>query len=452
MKKILIVDDDVAVTNYFKVFLMQTGQFDLEVVNDSRQVAQVLEKGTFDVILLDMDMPNVSGLDILADMRQKKLHIPVVVLTGVSDVDLAVNAMKLGAFDYLIKPVEDEKLLEVLDNAMRHRVVRQTIEQLPPRLTRQDLAHEAAFESFNTKNPDMIRLLHQAEKIASSDLSIFIWGERGTGKEALARAIHQAGPRAEKSFVAVEVNSQDPDRFAAFFFGQARRWSGAEQETSGILEEADQGTLFLDNIDALSLPLQVRLKRVIQTGQFCRESSAQVRTIDVRMIVSSEHDLTSPQYEDKFSRDLLYHLMVNSIRIPPLRERLDDLDLLIEHFLTEQSEKTEKKIAGFSEDFLDSLKKYPFPNNVRELHAIIAGAIAVTETDIITPDSLPAYSTQQTTPEKAPPDETFQPRKLDEVIKEHARAALKHFNQDRTRAARNLGISIEEINRIIPIE
>ena len=452
MKKILIVDDDVAVTNYFKVFLKQTGQFDLEAVNDSREVAGVLEKGTFDVILLDMDMPNVSGLDILADMRQKQLHIPVVVLTGVSDVDLAVNAMKLGAFDYLIKPVDDEKLLEVLDNAMRHRVVRQTIEELPPRLTRQDLAHEAAFENFNTKNPGMIRLLHQAEKIASSDLSIFIWGETGTGKEALARAIHQAGPRNEKPFVAVEVDSQNPDRFAAFFFGQARRWSGAELETPGILEQADQGTLFLDNIDALSLPLQVRLKRVIQTGQYCRESSAQVRNIDVRMIVSSDHDLTGQKYEDKFSRDLLYHLMVNSIRIPPLRERLDDLDLLIEHFLRVHSEKTEKKIAGFSEDFLDCLKKYPFPNNVRELGAIIAGAIAVTETEIVTQDSLPAYIRERTIPDKAAPNETFQSQKLDEVIKEHVRATLKHFDRDRAQAAENLGISLEEINRIIPIE
>ncbi|MCK4236087.1 MAG: sigma-54-dependent Fis family transcriptional regulator, partial [Candidatus Krumholzibacteria bacterium] len=331
MKRILIIDDDTAVTNYFMVFLMQTGLFDSTIVNDSRKVADLMEKEKFDIILLDMDMPNVSGMDILRNMRGKGMDTPVVVLTGVSDVDLAVKAMKFGAFDYLIKPVDDDKLLEVLDNAMEHSVLHKTIDQLPKRLTRGDLAHEVAFERFPTQHPVMIRLFHQAEKVASSDLSIFIWGERGTGKEAIARAIHQASPRRDKPFVAVEADSQDPSRFPSFFFGQARDWDGSRKETLGLLEEANHGTLFLNNIDALTLPMQVRLKRVIQTGEYYRESSARIRYVDVRMIVSSTHDLTSPEYKDKFSRDLLYHLMVNSIQIPPLRERVDDIPLLSDH-------------------------------------------------------------------------------------------------------------------------
>ncbi|KPK78125.1 MAG: hypothetical protein AMJ79_00690 [Phycisphaerae bacterium SM23_30] len=449
MKKILIVDDDVAVTNYFNVFLTQTGRFNLAVVNDSREVAGALAREPFDIILLDMDMPNVSGIDILSDMRQKGLDIPVVVLTGVSDVDLAVNAMKLGAFDYLIKPVEDEKLLEVLESAAAHRDIHQTIERLPPQLTRQELTHPAAFDHFPTRDAGMIRLLHQAEKMASSDLSIFIWGERGTGKESLARAIHQASARAEKPFLAVEADSQDPERFCAFFFGQARRWSSSEQESTGILEEADGGTLFLDNIDALTLPVQVRLKRVIQTGEYCRESSAQVRKIDVRMIVSSTHDLTLQEYEDVFSRDLLYHLMVNSIRIPSLRERLDDLGLLAEHFLKEQCQKTGKKITGFSRDFLDCLRRYSFPDNVQELGTIIAGAVAGAESDIITESALPAYIKDQIKPEAAAAGEGFRPRRLEEVIKEHVQNTLEYFGQDRQKAAERLGVPLEEIDRII---
>lgn len=399
MKKILIIDDDLAVTNYLKVFLTQTGLFDIVVVNDSREVPGLLDREAFDIILLDMDMPNVSGIDILSDMREKGLYIPVVVLTGVGDVDLAVNAMKLGVFDYLTKPVDDEKLLEVLDNAIEHGVLHRTIDRLPRQLTRRALGHEAAFEHFHTQDPAMIRLFHQAEKIASSDLSIFIWGERGTGKEALAKAIHQASPRRDKPFVVAEADSQDSEKFPAFFFGQARIWSGSEEETPGILEEADQGTLFLSHIDTLGLAMQERLKRVIQTGEYCRESSAKVRNINVRMIVSSTNDLTSRAYEDKFSRDLLYHLMVNSIKIPSLRERVNDIPLLAEYFLQKESEALGKTTKGFSGEFLECLKDYSFPGNVEELRAIVAGAVASTQTDIITEDRLPPYIREGVKPE-----------------------------------------------------
>ncbi len=190
MKKVLIVDDDVAVTNYFMVFLVQTGLFEPTVVNDSREVEQRLAEEHFDAIMLDMDMPNVSGMDILRSIRAKGNTSPVVVITGVSDVDLAVRAMKLGAFDYLTKPIDDHTLLQVLDNAIEHRSLRRSIDELPKQLTRKDLAHEAAFTQLPTQDPGMIRLFHQAERLATSDLSVFIWGESGTGKEAVARAIH----------------------------------------------------------------------------------------------------------------------------------------------------------------------------------------------------------------------------------------------------------------------
>ncbi|MFC1781289.1 sigma 54-interacting transcriptional regulator [Planctomycetota bacterium] len=398
-KKILIIDDSVEVTNYLKVFLTQTGLFDIVVVNDSREVPGLLLQEALDIILLDMDMPNVSGIDILSDMLEKRLYIPVVVLTGVGDVDLAVNAMKLGVFDYLIKPVDDKKLLEVLNNAIEHKVLHQTIDQLPRQLSRRGLGHETAFEHFHTQDPAMIRLFHHAERIASSDQSIFIWGERGTGKENLARAIHQASPRGNKPFVVVEADSRDSDKFPSFFFGQARIWGSSKEETPGILEQADQGTLFLSHIDTLGPAMQVRLKRVIQTGQYCRESSTRVRNIDVRMIVSSAHDLTSPVYEEKFSRDLLYHLMVNSIRIPSLRERVNDIPLLAEYFLQKEGEVSGKTTTGFSTEFLECLKDYSFPGNVQELRTIVAGTVVSAQTDIITEDYLPPYIREGIKPE-----------------------------------------------------
>jgi DNA-binding NtrC family response regulator len=266
MKKVLIVDDDVAVTNYFLVFLVQTGLYEPVVANDSRVVEELLARGPFDAVLLDMDMPDVSGMDILRSMRMKGDDTPVVVVTGVSDVDLAVRAMKLGAFDYLTKPVEEQHLLEVLENAIEHRTLRRTIDGLPRKLTRQGLAHPAAFQPLPTQYHGMIRLFHEAERLAASDVSIFIWGEGGTGKESMARAIHQASPRSAAPFVAVEADGQDPERLPALFFGRAGDWRGTDDETPGLLDRAERGTIFLDNIETMTMPMQVKLKRLIQRG------------------------------------------------------------------------------------------------------------------------------------------------------------------------------------------
>jgi DNA-binding NtrC family response regulator len=457
MKKILIVDDDIAVTNYFKVFLTQTGLFDSTVVNDSREVGGFLERETFDIILLDMDMPIVSGMDILRDMRNRGDETPVVVLTGVSDVDLAVKAMKLGAFDYLIKPVDDDKLLEVLDAALEHGLLQRSLSELPSELTKKDLAYASAFEFFHTQDQGMIRLFHQAENVASSDLSIFIWGEGGTGKEALARAIHQASPRRDKPFVVLEADSQDPESFPAFFFGQARDWRGTRKETPGLIEEAHKGTLFLNHIDALTLPMQVRLKRVIQTGEYYRENSTRIRKVDVRMIVSSTKDLTKPGYAETFNRDLLYHLMVNSIRIPPLRDRRNDIPLLAELFLKEEAEKTGKEITGFSGKFIRLLQNYSFPDNVQELRTIIAGAVANAQHEVISDGSLPSYIRKKIVPAAAPEPSAareeepavFEPCRIDEVVRQHVKKTLEHFDDDRERAAEALGVSTDELDRLM---
>jgi DNA-binding NtrC family response regulator len=448
MKKILIVDDDPAVTNYLMVFLMQTGLFESSVVNDSREVSDLMGRETFDVLLLDMDMPNVSGMDILQDMRAKGVDTPVVVLTGVSDVDLAVKAMKLGAFDYLTKPADDDRLLEVLHNAMEHSVLHRTIDTLPEELSRKDLEHEDAFAHFTTQDKGMIRLFHQAEKLASSDLIIFIWGESGTGKEALARAIHKASPRHAKSFLAAEVDSQDPESFPAFLFGQDKTWSGSREEQPGLLAEANYGTLFLNHIDFLSRPMQVRLKRFLESGEYYRENSTQVRKADVRVIVASTHDLTSLEYKDKFSRDLLYHLMVNSIRMPPLRERGGDLPLLADALLKEESDRAGKRTKRFSDDFLDALKGYGFPTNVQELRAIVAGAVANTEGETVTAEALPIHVQDIIKGRMAVVEAGFSPRRLEDVVREHVLKTLAHFDHSREDAARELGVSLDELDRI----
>jgi DNA-binding NtrC family response regulator len=292
----------------------------------------------------------------------------------------------------------------------------------------------------------MIRLFHQAEKLAASDVSIFVWGESGSGKETLARAIHEASPLKDGPFVVVEADSQDPEKFPAFFFGQAKDWRGSREETPGILEQADHGTLFLNNIGDLSLPMQVKLKRLIQTGEYYRESSTSIRKADIRMIVSAKRDLTHPDYANRFSRDLLYHLMINSIRIPPLRERPGDIPLLAELFLKEESEKAGKKITGFSKDCMELLVSYQFPDNVQELITIVAGAVANADTDTITVESLPLFIRERI--EQGAGADIFKPKRLDEVVREHVRLTLAYFGQQKEAAAEVLGITPGEIDRI----
>jgi DNA-binding NtrC family response regulator len=449
MKKVLIVDDDVAVTNYFKVFLAQTEKFDTTVVNDSRKVIDLLGEESFDIILLDMDMPDVTGMDILNTMKQNGIDIPVVVLTGVNDVDLAVKSMKLGVFDYLIKPVDDDKLLEIMDDALEHGFLHKSIEDLPKTLSHKELVNRAVFDHLPTRDPEMIHLFHQVEKLAGSDLSVFIWGESGTGKEALARIIHNSSLRRDKPFIAVEANNFEPDQFPAFFFGQVRGWSESREEKQGFVEEANQGTIFLNNIEYLNYPMQRRLKRLIQAKEYYRESSARIRTADVRMVVSSTRDLTAPEYEESFSRDLLYHLMINSIRIPPLRERVDDIPLLANHFLNEEAKTAGKNISGFSDEAIKLLRNYNYPNNVQELSTIVASSVAKEETDTIQLESLPRAVRGERRVKGKATREDFQPRKLDNIIKEQVHQTLEYFEGNREKAAEKLGISLERINEII---
>jgi len=449
MKRVLICDDDQAVTNYLMVSLMQTGRFDTTVINDSREVPDLLDREEFDIILLDMDMPNISGMDILSIIRDKGITTPVIILTGVSDVDLAVKAMKLAAFDYLTKPVEDDFLLERIDAAIAHHKLTATIDTLPEELTREDLENEAAFEHLPTKNPNMIRVLHQAEKLASSELSVFIWGDLGTDKEKLARAIHKASPHRQGAFIAIDASAQNPDRFPEDFFGQAPVWGGDGEERLGFLDQAENGTLYLGDIEYLSLPVQMRLLRVLQTGEFYRESSTTVLNSNVRFIVSSANDLASPAFVESFSQELLHHLMVNSLSPPPLRERLEDLPFLCEALLAEALTKIDREITGFDDEYIEHLEQYDFPDNIQELRNIIEGSVVNAEGSLLNINSLPVYIRKKIAEAGRGPDDSFEPLPLAEVQRNHVQQMISYCENDLVKAAEKLGITPEEIDNIL---
>jgi DNA-binding NtrC family response regulator len=450
VKKILIVDDDAAVTNYLLVFLTQTERFDPAIVNDSRIVPDLLTREQFDVVLLDMDMPEVSGTDILKLMRQRGLQTPVVVLTGVGGVDLAVRSIKLGAFDYLTKPVDDDHLLEVLELALQQGALHRTLNELPAQPKREDLAHGAVWEGFITRDARMIRLLHEAEKMASGDITVLIIGEHGCGREKLARAIHEASPRRGAPFAALDAAAvRSRDELPAMLFGRARVWQGTTKERPGLLEGAAGGTLFLDSLEQLGIPLQIRLKRVIHTGEFYREHSTRVLAADVRFIVASTLDLTLPEGELGFSKDLLYHLRVNTLRIPPLRERTDDIPVLAEHLMRREAVRAGKDVRAISSEALDALRRYPFPQNDAELALIIASAVIRETSDVITSAALPGYVREPPAGAVDRISEHFEPRRLIDMERDYIARMIQHCGGDREKAAAELGISLAQLDSML---
>lgn len=448
MKKLLIVDDDVAVTNYLMVFLIQAGKYEPTIVNDPKTVPDILAKEQFDAMLLDMDMPHLSGMDIIKHINEKGIDLPVVVLTGVNDVDMAVKSLKLGVLDYLTKPVDDDYLLEVIDKAIEHGTTRDSIKELPTQLKLEDLNYKEAFDHLKSpQSSSMIRLFHQAEKMAAGDLCVFIFGERGTGKMSLAKAIHEASPRRDGPFISIDAAAHDMEKFPKEFFG-ANPEKEKELRQPGFLEEADGGTLFINNIELLPVPVQIRLNRVIQRKEFYRESSPRIHEIDVRIIVASLHDLAEEEYQESFSRDLLYHLMVNSLHLPPLRERREDIPILANDILQREAKRTGRRVNGFTKEFMELLLNYDFHGNVQELNDIVATSVINTESNLVGIDSLAHYMRDILTSGKRSLT-SFHPRKLKNVVRDHVEKTVLYSDGDRVKAAVELGISTEDINEIL---
>lgn len=445
--KVLIVDDDVAVTNYFMVFLMQSEIFEPEVVNDSRLVIDLLKKNTYDVVMLDLDMPNVTGMEILQKMVAEGIQIPVVILTGASDVDLAVRAMKHGAFDYLTKPVDDDHLLEVLGNALEMGAIKQSMQKLPTEVGADDLDHHAAFEHLPTRHSAMLRLFHQAETLAGGNLCVFIWGERGSGKKYLAEGMHRASVRSSGPFVALDCTQHAPDTFSGILFGQAEKWSGDVEDLAGGLREAAGGTLFLNNIELLSPQVQMRLNHALHTGEYYRDNSTEILQCDVRFIVASTHDLTSSKFQDSFSRDLLYHVMVNSLEVPPLRDRPEDIRLLAEHFLAEENRRNNRDIKSLSSQLLTKLTQYYFPGNLQELRRLIMDGVASCEGEELKLEDLSDYNRERIL--LGAFASAFEPRPLQDVLRMHIECTIRYCKENREEAARLLKISPEELTKLL---
>jgi len=450
MVNILLIDDNQAVLNYLKIFLLQKGKYNVTILQDSLKAYQYLADHQYDILLLDMDMPEVTGLDILKHIDKNPIDVKTIVLTGVADIDLAISAMKYGTFDYLLKPIDEERLIESMDSAVKEIEYHKIVSESPEEFLYEDLKHKDAFKDIITRDIQMWKIFHIVEKFAVTDNSILIWGESGTGKELIAKAIHEISNRKERKFIAVNAGAFANELFASEFFGYAKgAFTGAEKDKKGFIEEANGGTLFLDEIGELSLPIQVKLLRFLQDEEFYRLGSTKNLKVNVRIIAATNKNLFDEINKGSFRKDLFFRLNINSINLPPLRERNGDIHLLANHFLSQFNAKYKKKIKKTSAHVMNFLQNYSFPGNVREMINIINSAIIVEAGNELTMQTLPYYLHEN---DQIADDfkEGERLLSLQEVEKEHIKKILTHTGMNNTKAAEILGIS--RVNLIAKIK
>jgi DNA-binding NtrC family response regulator len=359
---VLVIDDELVICEGCRSALSDIGYSVDCSMTGSEGLSRILT-GKYDLVLLDMKLPDTDGIEILRTAQKENPDIYVIIITGHSTVQNAVDAMKSGAFDYIAKPFSTDELLLAVERAMgnKHLVDEN-------RFLREKVMDRFGFSTIVGKNAEIMYILNQVEKIAPADSTVLLYGESGTGKELFARAIHARSLRSDRQFIALDCSTLSPNLLESELFGHVKEaFTGAIHDKTGIFEEADNTTLFLDDIANLSLEIQAKLLRVLESREYRPVGSNRFKKTNVRIIAATNKDLKIMVYDGSFREDLFYRLNVIPVFLPPLRERRDDIPALAYHFLRLFCRKTGKKIEGFSDDALEVLVNHNWPGNVREL-------------------------------------------------------------------------------------
>ena len=441
---ILVVDDDVNLLQSIETILVSAGMPQPGLISDSRRVVEHVRKHSFRLILLDLVMPHLSGIDVLQQLKHEFPGIECVIISALDEVSSAVQAMKFGAYDYLVKPLQNEKLIITVNNALERYDLRHKLSLFERSQSFSDLKNPAAFEDMVAEDEAMALVFHQAEACAASDCNLVITGETGVGKEMIARAVHRLSLRSNGLLVAVNMGALSKSLFEDELFGHAKgAYTGADAERKGLFEQAQGGTLFLDEITELILEQQGTLLRAIEERELYRLGSPEIRNIDVRFMAATNRDIRKEIKAGRFREDLYYRLNMYQITIPPLRERKKDILPLAYHFLKIHARKNQKTIDSLTPDLSERLLAYPFPGNVRELENIIASAVITEKGSVLTLSSAPDLRSHHT-PDSEHADEMLT---MAELEKRHIYRVLEATGGNRTRAAKMLEIGLRTLRR-----
>lgn len=435
MKKVLIIDDEEKLRSLLARIIRLEG-FTVMEANSLKAGFKAIEGDEPDVVLCDVKLPDGNGVDFITEVKRKHPLVEMILLTAYGNIPDGIQAMKNGAFDYITKGNDNDKVIPLLYKAMEKAELHKKVAQLE-----KQVGKKYSFDSITGHSKAIAAAKELAQKVASTDATVLLLGETGTGKEVFAQAIHSAGKRSPQSFVAINCSAISKDLLESEIFGHKEgAFTGAMKDKKGLIEEADKGTLFLDEIGEMPLDLQSKLLRVLETSEFMKVGDTKPLRVSVRFIAATNRNLREEVNKGTFREDLFYRLNVFAIELPPLRHRTQDVVLLANYYLHFFAEKTNKKIDHFTEEALKLLQSHLWKGNIRELKNVVERAVILQEGDAVTVDSLPFEFT--IAPANGP--DVYE---LAQVAKQHIQKVLHYTNGNKAEAARLLNVGLATLYR-----
>ena len=440
---ILVVDDDNAHRTMLRTLVGGWG-YDIVEADDGSTAIEKVQERPFDLILMDVRMLKVSGLEALERIKAFNPAIPVTIMTAYSSVETAIEALKKGAYDYLTKPLDFDKLRLTIERAMEHTRLKEE-----NRLLKENLGKHFDMQNIIGRSPAMISLLETVAHVAPSEATVMITGESGTGKELIAGVIHHNSPRKDGPFVKINCAAITETLLESELFGHEKgAFTGADRRKEGRFYQANQGSIFLDEVSEMPLTMQVKLLRVLQERELTRVGGEKVIAVDVRVIAATNKDLVDLKNRGLFREDLYYRLNVVNLEIPPLTKRRDDIPLLAQHFLGIFVDKNKKKIKGFTPKAMDQLIRYDWPGNVRELMNAVERAVVLARTDYLDDHDFSILQPLLQQSALAPSDfDNIDNIPLEEVEKAAILRMLESVTGNKSEAARRLGITRKTLHK-----
>lgn len=439
---ILVVDDEPGMREFLEIMLTKEG-YGVSIASNGEEAIEKIGKESFDLAIVDIQMPGINGIEVLRNTRDKNFNTTIIMITAFASHESAIEAMKLGAYDYITKPFKIDEIKLVIKKSLDKKVLEKENTRL-----KKELVTKYGFENIIGTSNSIQQIFALINRVSELKVNVLVSGESGTGKELVARAVHYSGSRKDGPFIPVNCGAIPETLIESEFFGHAKgAFTGATRDKKGLFEEANGGTIFLDEIGDLPVHLQVKLLRVLEEKKVRPLGKTEPVNIDVRIISATNKNLEQEIMESKFREDLFYRLNVIKVAIPPLRERKDDIPMLAHHFLNKFAKEMDKKITGISNEALEELEKYHYPGNIRELENIIARCVALESNEVIKKESLPNLNTEgdyidltDTLNAKDSIDSV-----LGDVEKQIIENALKSSRGNKSEAAKMLGITLRSL-------